>query len=91
MTLTTRFKNLGNILAQDETQTDVYVLASPVLTNGMYERMIARTRRCGGGHRLHVRRARRARKTPGPRCATRSTASARRRKTAVLRAAATSC
>jgi glutamate synthase (NADPH) large chain len=41
MSLTTRFKNLGNILAQDETQAEVYVLASPVLTNGMYSRMIA--------------------------------------------------
>lgn len=40
MTLTTRFKNLGNILAQDETQTNVYVLPSPVLTNGMYARMV---------------------------------------------------
>ncbi|MBL8559301.1 MAG: glutamate synthase large subunit [Hyphomonadaceae bacterium] len=41
MSLATRFKNLGNILAQDETQTDVFVLSSPVLTNGMYQRMIA--------------------------------------------------
>ncbi|MGE0044525.1 MAG: glutamate synthase large subunit, partial [Hyphomonadaceae bacterium] len=41
MSLATRFKNLGNILAQDETQTNVYVLKSPVLTNGMYARMIA--------------------------------------------------
>jgi glutamate synthase (NADPH/NADH) large chain len=41
MSLATRFKNLGNILAQDETQTNVYVLQSPVLTNGMYARMIA--------------------------------------------------
>jgi glutamate synthase (NADPH) large chain len=39
MSLKTRFKNLGNILAQDETQTDVYVLESPVLTTGMYERI----------------------------------------------------
>jgi glutamate synthase (NADPH/NADH) large chain len=29
MSLKTRFKNLGNILAQDEAQTDVYVLESP--------------------------------------------------------------
>src|SRR5690606_35753639 len=28
MSLKTRFKNLGNILAQDETQADVYVLQS---------------------------------------------------------------
>ena len=41
MSLATRFKNLGNILAQDKTQANVYVLSSPVLTNGMYERMIA--------------------------------------------------
>ncbi|MCB2112562.1 MAG: glutamate synthase large subunit [Parvularculaceae bacterium] len=39
MSLTTRFKNLGNILASDKTQTDVYVLESPVLTNGMYVRL----------------------------------------------------
>ncbi|WP_019960811.1 glutamate synthase large subunit [Woodsholea maritima] len=41
MSLKTRFKNLGNILAQDETQTDVYVLDSPVLTNGMVDRLKA--------------------------------------------------
>ena len=40
MSLKTRFKNLGNILAQDEAQTDVYVLQSPVLTTGMYDRII---------------------------------------------------
>ncbi len=40
MSLKTRFKNLGNILAQDAAQTDVYVLESPVLTNGMYERIL---------------------------------------------------
>lgn len=40
MSLRTRFKNLGNILAQDETQTKVFVLESPVLTTGMYERML---------------------------------------------------
>ena len=40
MSLKTRFKNLGNILAEDETQTDVYVLESPVLTTGMYERIL---------------------------------------------------
>jgi len=39
MSLTTRFKNLGNILASDKTQTDVYVLESPILTNGMYDRL----------------------------------------------------
>ncbi|XBQ14784.1 MAG: glutamate synthase large subunit [Oceanicaulis sp.] len=40
MSLKTRFKNLGNILAEDETQTNVFVLESPVLTNGMYDRLI---------------------------------------------------
>ena len=40
MSLRTRFKNLGNILAEDEAQTDVYVLESPVLTTGMYERIL---------------------------------------------------
>ena len=40
MSLKTRFKNLGNILAEDEAQTDVFLLESPVLTNGMYARML---------------------------------------------------
>ena len=40
MSLKTRFKNLGNILAEDETQTDVFVLESPVLTTGMYGRVV---------------------------------------------------
>ena len=40
MSLKTRFKNLGNILSQDEAQTDVYVLESPVLTTGMYLRIL---------------------------------------------------
>ncbi|WP_374452073.1 glutamate synthase large subunit [Phenylobacterium sp.] len=40
MSLKTRFKNLGNILAQDEAQTDVFVLESPVLTTGMYHRVV---------------------------------------------------
>ncbi len=39
MSLKTRFKNLGNILATDKTQTDVFVLESPILTNGMYVRL----------------------------------------------------
>jgi glutamate synthase (NADPH) large chain len=42
MSLKTRFKNLGNVLAQDETQTDVFVLESPVLTTGMFDRMLPR-------------------------------------------------
>mgnify|MGYP000880809995 CR=1 FL=1 len=40
MSLATRFKNLGNILAQDAAQTNVYVLSSPVLSNGMFERLM---------------------------------------------------
>jgi glutamate synthase (NADPH/NADH) large chain len=40
MSLATRFKNLGNILAQEEAQAKVYVLSSPILTNGMYARML---------------------------------------------------
>jgi glutamate synthase (NADPH/NADH) large chain len=40
MSLKTRFKNLGNILAEEEAQTNVFVLDSPVLTTGMYERML---------------------------------------------------
>ncbi|MBP2160178.1 MULTISPECIES: glutamate synthase large subunit [Asticcacaulis] len=40
MSLRTRFKNLGNILAEDEAQTNVFVLESPFLTTLMYERMI---------------------------------------------------
>ena len=39
MSLKTRFRNLGNVLAQDEKQTEVFVLESPVISNGMYERM----------------------------------------------------
>lgn len=39
MSLKTRFKNLGNILVTDKTQTDVFVLESPVLSNGMYVRL----------------------------------------------------
>ncbi|HYD87706.1 MAG TPA: glutamate synthase large subunit [Vitreimonas sp.] len=44
MSLATRFKNLGNILAQDETQSRVYVLSSPILTNGMYARLMKELR-----------------------------------------------
>ncbi len=40
MSLKTRFKNLGNILTTDETQSNVFVLESPVLSTGMYERLI---------------------------------------------------
>jgi glutamate synthase (NADPH/NADH) large chain len=39
MSLKTRFKNLGNILAEDSGQTDVYVLESPLVTNGMFDRI----------------------------------------------------
>ncbi len=41
MSLGTRFKNLGNILAQDKTQTNVYLLSSPILSNGMFDRLMA--------------------------------------------------
>ncbi len=47
MSLKTRFKNLGDILADVERQTGVFVLDSPVLTNGMYERMV---KLFGDGH-----------------------------------------
>ncbi len=40
MSLKTRFKNLGNILVEDATQSNVFLLESPVLTNGMYGRMM---------------------------------------------------
>jgi glutamate synthase (NADPH) large chain len=40
MSLKTRFKNLGNILAQDETQTNVFVMESPFMTTGMYHRIL---------------------------------------------------
>ncbi len=39
MSLKTRFKNLGNILVTDKTQTDVFVLESPILSNGMFTRL----------------------------------------------------
>ncbi|MEM9899208.1 MAG: glutamate synthase central domain-containing protein, partial [Pseudomonadota bacterium] len=38
MSLKTRFKNLGNILVENEAQTSVFVLESPFLSNGMYQR-----------------------------------------------------
>lgn len=39
MSLKTRFRNLGNVLVHDEKQTEVYVLESPVISTGMFERM----------------------------------------------------
>ena len=39
MSLKTRFRNLGNVLAQDENQTDVFVLESPAISTGMYQRL----------------------------------------------------
>ena len=39
MGLKTRFKNLGNVLDTDASQTDVLVLESPVLSTGMYQRL----------------------------------------------------
>ncbi|MCZ4297456.1 glutamate synthase large subunit [Henriciella marina] len=40
MSLKTRFKNLGNILTTDETQQNVFVLESPFLSTGMYDRLM---------------------------------------------------
>ncbi|MEO1013830.1 MAG: glutamate synthase large subunit [Pseudomonadota bacterium] len=40
MSLKTRLKNLGNILVESEAQTDVFVLESPFLSNGMYDRFM---------------------------------------------------
>lgn len=40
MSLKTRFKNLGNILAEDKTQQEVFVIESPFVTTGMYLRML---------------------------------------------------
>ncbi|MEM7768725.1 MAG: glutamate synthase central domain-containing protein, partial [Pseudomonadota bacterium] len=39
MSLKTRFRNLRNVLETDATQQDVFVLESPFLSNGMYERL----------------------------------------------------
>jgi glutamate synthase (NADPH/NADH) large chain len=39
MSLKTRFRNLGNVLEQDEKQTEVFVLESPIISTGMYVRM----------------------------------------------------
>ncbi|HEY1629884.1 MAG TPA: glutamate synthase large subunit [Rhizomicrobium sp.] len=39
MSLKTRFRNLGNVLDQDERQAEVYVLESPIISTGMIERM----------------------------------------------------
>jgi glutamate synthase (NADPH/NADH) large chain len=39
MSLKTRFRNLGNVLAQDEKQAEVFVLETPVISNGMYQRI----------------------------------------------------
>ncbi len=39
MSLKTRFKNLGNVLTTDARQQDVFVLQSPVLSTGMYDRL----------------------------------------------------
>ena len=40
MSLRTRFRNLGNVLEENESQTEVYTLESPVLSTGMFERML---------------------------------------------------
>jgi glutamate synthase (NADPH/NADH) large chain len=39
MSLKTRFRNLGNVLIQDEKQTEVFVLESPVISTGMFLRL----------------------------------------------------
>ena len=39
MSLKTRFRNLGNVLDQSESQTEVFVLDSPVMSTGMYQRV----------------------------------------------------
>ena len=39
MSLRTRFANLGNVLDQDSSQTRVFTLESPILTNGMFAKM----------------------------------------------------
>ena len=39
MSLRTRFKNLGNVLAQNKSQLEVFTLESPVISTGMYDRM----------------------------------------------------
>ncbi len=40
MSLKTRFKNLGNVLTTDARQQDVFVLESPFLSIGMYDRLV---------------------------------------------------
>ena len=40
MSLTTRLGNLGNILAEDESQCDLFQLESPVLTNGEFDALL---------------------------------------------------
>jgi glutamate synthase (NADPH) large chain len=39
MSLKTRFRNLGNVLLQDEKQTEVFLLESPAISTGMFQRM----------------------------------------------------
>jgi glutamate synthase (NADPH/NADH) large chain len=39
MSLKTRFRNLGNVLEQDEKQAEVFVLESPVISTGMFLRL----------------------------------------------------
>ncbi len=55
MSLKTRFRNLGNVLAQDESQTEVFVLESPVISTGMYQRHEGASRRALLRNRLRVR------------------------------------
>ncbi|MBI1187940.1 MAG: glutamate synthase large subunit [Alphaproteobacteria bacterium] len=39
MSLRTRFRNLGNVLAQEQSQVEVFTLESPVISTGMFERL----------------------------------------------------
>ena len=39
MSLKTRFRNLGNVLATEESQTEVFVLEGPCISTGMVQRM----------------------------------------------------
>jgi hypothetical protein len=59
MSLRTRFKNLGNVLAQNKTQLEVFTLESPVISTGMYDRMKEHLKDRFFENRLHIRCPRR--------------------------------
>ncbi len=68
MSLKTRFRNLGNVLSQDEKQTEVFVLESPAISTGMFaahegspRRHFLRDRLLLPGGRRQARRRRAAR------------------------------